>query len=70
MKIKNLDLVGKTRKSAMDVIQKEFTDPGIANFIASNLVYDEESDRKYVKWCVNLDAILNNIDNLVGFDED
>jgi hypothetical protein len=52
----------------MDVIQKSFTDPGIANFVASNLVYDEASDRKFVKWCVNLDSIIANIENLVGFD--
>ena len=38
--------------------------------IASNLVYDEKSERKFVKWCVNLDSILNNYENLIGFDED
>lgn len=69
-KIKNLNIEGKTRKTALDVIQKEFSDPGIANFIASNLVYDEDSDNKYVKWCINLDAILKNIHNLVGFEDE
>lgn len=53
----------------MDVIQQSFKDPGIANFVASNLVYDEASERKFVKWCVNLDAIINNIENIIGFED-
>ncbi len=53
----------------MDVIQQNFKDPGIANFIANNLVYDEASDRKFVKWCVNLDAIISNIENIIGFED-
>ncbi len=53
----------------MDFIQQSFKDPGIANFVASNLVYDEASDRKFVKWCVNLDAIISNIENIIGFEE-
>ena len=53
----------------MDVIQQNFKDPGIANFVASNLVYDEVSDRKFVKWCVNLDAIIHNIENIIGFED-
>ena len=53
----------------MDVIQQNFKDPGIANFVASNLVYDEASDRKFVKWCVNLDAIIHNIENIIGFED-
>jgi esterase len=69
-KIKGLDIEGKTRKTAMDFIQKSFSDPGIANFVASNLVYDGASDRKFVKWCVNLDSILENIEQLVGFESD
>ena len=40
-KIKELNIEGKTRKTALDVIQQAFKDPGIANFVASNLVYDE-----------------------------
>lgn len=52
----------------MDVIQQSFKDPGIANFVASNLVYDEASDRKFVKWCVNLEAIINNAEKIIGFD--
>ena len=53
----------------MDVIQQNFKDPGIANFVASNLVYDEATDRKFVKWCVNLDAIIHNIENIIGFED-
>jgi len=52
----------------MDVIQQNFSDPGIANFVATNLVYDEASDRKFVKWCVNLESIIANLESLVGFD--
>jgi len=37
--------------------------------VASNLVYDEGSDRKFVKWCVNLDSIIANIENIIGFEE-
>jgi pimeloyl-ACP methyl ester carboxylesterase len=59
--IKGLKVEGKTRKVAIETIQKTFTDIGIANFIASNLVYDEKSDNKTVKWCVNLDAIIDNL---------
>ena len=36
--------------------------------MASNLVYDEANDRKFVKWCVNLDAIINNAEKIIGFD--
>lgn len=54
----------------MDMIQQNFKDPGIANFVANNLVYDEASERKFVKWCVNLDAILNNVDKIIGFDHE
>ena len=53
----------------MDVIQQSFKDPGIANFVASNLVYDEANESKFVKWCVNLDAIIANIENIIGFDD-
>lgn len=69
-KIKNLNIEGKTRKTAMDVIQQSFKDPGIANFVASNLVYDETNERKFVKWCVNLEAILGNLEKLVDFESD
>ena len=38
--------------------------------VVGNLVYDEETDSKRVKWCINLPAIVNNYPTLVGFDED
>jgi hypothetical protein len=53
----------------MDVIQQTFKDPGIANFVATNLVYDETNERKFVKWCVDLDSILLNYENIIGFDD-
>ena len=67
--IKNLKVEGKTRKVAIETIQKSFTDIGIANFIASNLVYDESSGNKTVKWCVNLEAITDNLQNITGFND-
>ena len=68
-KIAGLSIEGKTRKTAIEVIQSSFKDPGIANFVASNLVYDEANERKFVKWCVNLEAILHNSENIIGFDD-
>ena len=59
-----------TRKGAIETIQKTFKDIGIANFVASNVVYDENTDNKRVKWCVNLDSIISNIHNITGFNDD
>ena len=61
IKIRGLEIEGKTRKSAIETIQKTFSDIGIANFIASNLVYDPSTNNKTVKWCINLDAIIDNL---------
>ena len=60
-KIRGLEVEGKTRKAAIETIQKSFSDIGISNFIASNLIYDPNTDNKTVKWCVNLDAIIENL---------
>ena len=65
--IKRLPVVGKTRKEAMDIIQGEFKDPGIANFIANNLVYTDADQHSTVEWSINIDAIMSNIDNIVGY---
>jgi len=60
--IRSLSIEGKTRKTAIEIIQNKFSkDIGIANFIASNVIYDPESNNTKVKWCINLDAIINNI---------
>ena len=42
----------------------------MSNFIASNLVYDEKSNNKTVKWCINLDSIIENLQNITGFNDD
>lgn len=34
------------------------------------MVYDSQTDNKTVKWSVNLDAIINNFPNIVGFNDD
>jgi len=46
--IKKLDVVGKTRNQAMDIIKEKFTDKGIANFISNNLVYTAADDHQTV----------------------
>ena len=51
----------------MDMILAEFTDAGIANFIANNLVYSEADDHQTVEWSINIDAIMANLDNIVGY---
>lgn len=66
--IKDLDVEGKTKKAALDVIHQKFPDRGIANMISNNLAYTAESDHQTVKWCVNLDSILKNIEKLSGFE--
>jgi len=42
--IKSLDVVGKTRKSAIETIGKKFADRGIANMISNNLSYTDSSE--------------------------
>jgi len=32
-----------TRKSAMDAVGEMFSDPGIANFVTNNIVYEGEN---------------------------
>lgn len=67
--VEQLNVTGKSRKAAIDTIQKHYADKGIGNLIIGNLVYDEDSNNKRVKWCINLEAIINNYPSLVGFDE-
>ena len=66
--IRALDVVGKSRKAAIDVIQKSYPDQGIVNLISNNLIYTEESDYKTVDWSVNLDALIDNFDSISGYD--
>ena len=42
--VRALDVVGKTRKEAVEIIKSKFADVGIANFISNNLVYSEADD--------------------------
>lgn len=35
----------------------------------SNLIYDEATNNKTVKWCLNLPAIVANYPELVSFDQ-
>ena len=41
----------------------------MANFLTGNVIYDP-ADRNRVKWCVNLDSLINNIENIIGFNND
>lgn len=57
--IKDLNLESKTRKGAMEVIEQAFSqDGGVANLVASNVVYDPTTENKYVKWCINIPALI------------
>lgn len=68
-KLRDLKLEHKTRKGALEVIEQAFShDGGIANLVASNVVYDEATDNKYVKWCINIDTFISNFEQLAGFD--
>lgn len=59
-----------TRKAAIELIHASFKDIGIANLVISNLVYDENTGNKTVKWCINLQAFIDNFHNISGFPED
>lgn len=59
---------GKSKKAALEVVQAKFSDKGIANMISNNLAYTEDDNHSTVRWCVNLDAIINNLDHLCGFE--
>lgn len=66
--IRGLNVEGKSKKGALEVIAQKFTDRGIANLISNNLAYTEDDNHQTVKWCVNLDSILSNLDSLCGFE--
>lgn len=68
--IKETKIEGLTRKAAIDKVKKEFSQTGMANLITGNIVYEPESDNKTVKWCINLDAIVENFPSIVGFDDE
>ena len=42
--IKAIEIEGKTRKAAIDLINSKYTDKGIANLITNNLAYSNDSD--------------------------
>ena len=65
--IKAIDIEGKTRKAAIDLINSKYNDKGIANLITNNLAYSDSSDHQTVRWTCNLDAIITNIDNITGY---
>jgi esterase len=67
VQIKSIDIEGKTRKAAIDLINSKYADKGIANLITNNLAYSDANDHQTVKWTCNLDALINNIDSLTGF---
>jgi len=35
--------------------------------VLSNIVYDEATDQKTVKWGINLPGIIKNIENIIDF---
>lgn len=40
--IKEIDIVGKTRKAAIDLINSKYADKGVAALITNNLAYSDE----------------------------
>lgn len=42
--IRGLDIEGKSKKGALDVIAAKFTDRGIANMISNNLAYTDQDN--------------------------
>ena len=67
--IQSAKIVGMTRKAAIEKIKTEFSKTGMANLITGNIIYDPDTDNKKVKWCINLDAIIDNFANIVGFND-
>jgi hypothetical protein len=65
-----INLKGMTRKSAIDAVGALFSDPGVANFVTNNIVYEGEDEEQRVEWCINLEAIKNNVENLANYNCD
>lgn len=65
--IRAIDIEGKSRKAAIDLINSKYTDKGVANLITNNLAYTDANDHQTVRWTCNLDAIIANIENLTGY---
>lgn len=63
-----LDIEGKGKKSALEVIEATFKAKGIANIISNNLAYTEDDNHSTVKWCVNLKAIHDNLATITSFE--
>ena len=42
--IRAIDIEGKSRKAAIDLINSKFSDKGVANLITNNLAYTDEND--------------------------
>lgn len=66
--IRSLDVEGKSKKAAVDIISQKFQDRGVANMISNNLAYTDVDNHQKVRWCVNFDSILNSLDSLAGFE--
>lgn len=62
----SLDIDGKTRKNVIDMLNEKFPDRGTANLISMNIIYDGDSNNT-VKWCTNLKALRDNLENIIGF---
>ena len=65
--IREIDIVGKTRKAAIDLINSKYADRGVAALITNNLAYSDEQNHSTVKWTCNLDAIIANMSNLTSY---
>ena len=62
-----LNIKGMTRPQVMKMLYSAYEDKVIANLIGTNLEYDEISQTVY--WKSNLQAIIENFDNVLDFDD-
>jgi pimeloyl-ACP methyl ester carboxylesterase len=58
---------GKTRKEVLNDLKNMFNG-SVANLLNTNLIY-VTSDSDKVRWRCNLNAIKNNIDQIIGFEK-
>jgi esterase len=65
-KVYDYNIDNKSRKEVVEDFKKMFRGP-TANLLNTNLTYvDSKSDK--IKWRINLKAIKDNIDNILGFE--
>ena len=67
-KLLKVDLTGLTRKGAIDALGEIYSDRGMVNLIAMNIVYAGDKAEN-VKWQSNIENMANSGSDLMWFDE-